>query len=205
MGHPWNEIDLNEYEQHMRLNSVFQLQAMNAMMREQLSAHSVESVMILGVAGGNGLEHIDRRATQCVYGVDINENYLDVCNMRYPALQGVLHTLCVDLTQDATRLPHAELLIANLLLEYTGYQSFQAAVMQVKPKYVSCAVIVNGDVDFVSDSPFVHTFDRLEEILHDVDENGLITCMREIGYQQKGRYETELPNGKKLVRNDFAV
>lgn len=58
MSNPWEEIDLNDYESHMSLASVYQLQAMNQMMKEQFYAYNVESMMILGVAGGNGLEHI---------------------------------------------------------------------------------------------------------------------------------------------------
>lgn len=57
MKNPWTEIKLDEYEKHMSLDSVYQLQAMNQMMKEQLYAHSVKSVMILGIAGGNGLEN----------------------------------------------------------------------------------------------------------------------------------------------------
>lgn len=59
MSHPWKEIALRDYENHMRLENVYQLQTMNEMMKEQFCAYPAQSVMILGVAGGNGLEHID--------------------------------------------------------------------------------------------------------------------------------------------------
>ena len=52
---PWNEIKLDDYENHMSLDSVNQLQTMNAMMKEQFEAYPVETSMVLGVAGGNGL------------------------------------------------------------------------------------------------------------------------------------------------------
>ena len=60
MKNPWEEIDLEIYESHMRLDSVMQLQAMNAIMKKQLEAYPAATAMILGVAGGNGLEHIRR-------------------------------------------------------------------------------------------------------------------------------------------------
>ena len=44
----------------MKLDSVMQLQTLNKMMKTQLSDYDVSTVMILGVAGGNGLEHIDK-------------------------------------------------------------------------------------------------------------------------------------------------
>ncbi len=61
MTNPWEDIDLNSYEKHMSLGNVFQLQALNKMMREQFYSYSIKSIMILGIAGGNGLEHIDER------------------------------------------------------------------------------------------------------------------------------------------------
>lgn len=53
MNNPWREISLNGYERHMRLDSVMQLQAMNALMRDQFRAYPVSCIMVLGVAGGN--------------------------------------------------------------------------------------------------------------------------------------------------------
>lgn len=60
MKNPWEEIPLDDYENHMRLDSVRQLQAMNEMMKDQFGDYSVSTVMILGIAGGNGLEHIEK-------------------------------------------------------------------------------------------------------------------------------------------------
>lgn len=55
MSNPWEEIRLDDYENHMRLDSVRQLQTMNVIIKEQFEAYPVETVMVLGVAGGNGL------------------------------------------------------------------------------------------------------------------------------------------------------
>lgn len=203
MGNPWKEIDLNDYENHMRLDSVLQLQTLSVMMKEQFYAYPVKSVMVLGIAGGNGLEHIDKQVFDTVYGVDINEAYLSACKNRYPELQGILHTICADLTQETIQLPHAELLVANLLIEYIGYECFQKAVAQIKPKYVSCIIQVNTDASFVSASPYLHVFDRLDEVHHQMEEKELVNALGEIGYHKETQLEKELPNGKKLVRIDF--
>lgn len=55
MANPWEEISLSDYENHMKLNSVLQLQSMNKMMKGQFYAYPVNSAIILGVAGGNGM------------------------------------------------------------------------------------------------------------------------------------------------------
>ncbi len=71
-NNPWETIRLSDYENHMQLHTVRQLQTLNEMMREQLSAWPVQSVMILGIAGGNGLEHVSREKYRAVYGVDVD-------------------------------------------------------------------------------------------------------------------------------------
>ena len=99
--------------------------------------------MILGIAGGNGLEHIDTEKYQAVYGVDINELYLQAVSDRYKNLEGILKCINIDIMNEADLLPEAELLIANLLIEYIGYDAFSNAVMKVKSQYVSCVIQIN--------------------------------------------------------------
>ena len=94
MLNPWEEILLDDYENHMQLDTVMQLQAMNKMMKGQLGAYSVSSVMILGIAGGNGLEHIRKNKYRRVYGIDINSSYLKEVVRRYPDFTEILKCLC---------------------------------------------------------------------------------------------------------------
>lgn len=68
MNNPWENIDIEDYENHMSLDSVFQLQTMNQMMKEQFYTYSIKSIMIMGIAGGNGLEHINKQSFDKVYG-----------------------------------------------------------------------------------------------------------------------------------------
>lgn len=203
MNNPWNEIDLSTYENHMSLDSVLQLQALNRMMKDQFYAYSVQSIMVLGVAGGNGLEHIDRQAISKVYGVDINKGYLDTCVKRYPELRGILDIIHTDLTQERSELPYADLVVANLIIEYIGYGCFQKTVQQIFPKYVSAIIQINDDAGFVSDSPYIHAFDRLDEVHHQMEETALVGAMEQIGYRKIMQMGHDLPNGKKLVRIDL--
>lgn len=203
MENPWEAIPLSDYEDHMSLRSVMQLQAMNCIMKRQLSRYPVKSAMILGVAGGNGLEHIDPQKLQKVYGVDINRTYLRACAARYPELRGILECICADLTAPDADLPHADLVIANLLVEYIGYPCFQRTVTRVCPAYVSCVIQINTDDGFVSDSPYLHVFDGLAQVHHQMREDELAAALEDIGYRLTARAEYPLPNGKKLVQLDF--
>lgn len=204
MKNPWEKINLSDYENHMRLDSVYQLQVLNEMMKEQFNAYDIESIMILGVAGGNGLEHIDNAKIEKVYGVDVNKNFLEECGKRYSNLGETLETICADLLNETEKLPYAELLIANLLVEYIGYDCFRRVVKTVNPKYISCIIQINKGGSFVSDSPYIHAFDCLDEVHHQMEEKPLISSMDEINYRMIHTSERLLPNGKKLVQIDFA-
>lgn len=203
MKNPWEEISLSDYENHMKLDSVQQLQAMNAMMKGQFAAFPVSTVMILGIAGGNGLAHIQKGQFERVYGVDVNPAYLEEVLRRYPDLQGLLECLCLNLIEESDQLPGAELVIANLLIEYIGYACFQKAIQRIHPKYVSCVIQMNLEGNWVSDSPYLHVFDRLEQVHHQMEPHALEQAMREIDYRAIRTLEHMLPNGKKLIQIDF--
>ena len=205
MSNPWNDIDLSDYENHMSLESVNQLQTMNHLMKKQFSDYSVKTCMVLGIAGGNGLEHVSGDKYQKVYGVDINEDYLKAVKERYENLSGVLECLHIDLITEPEKLPHAELVIANLLIEYIGYAAFQKAVKQIDPDFVSCVIQINTDeASWVSDSPYLHAFDRLDEVHCQMEENELEQALKDAGYRIILNETEPLPNGKALQRLDFA-
>lgn len=203
MKNPWEEIQLTDYESHMKLDSVMQLQALNEMMKGQFDSYPISSIMILGIAGGNGLEHIKKEKFKRVYGVDINSSYLQEVIQRYPDLNGLLECLCIDLIDETNKLPKADMIIANLLIEYIGYECFQKTVSKVNPKYVSCIIQINIENNWVSDSPYLHVFDGLEQVHHQIEAHVLENTMLEIGYHAINTLEHMLPNRKKLVQIDF--
>lgn len=203
MSNPWEKISLSDYENHMKLDSVMQLQNMNQMMKDQFNSYPVSTVIILGIAGGNGLEHIDREKFKKVYGIDINGEYLKAVKERYSDMSDILKCIQLNLIEETSKLPKAELLIANLLIEYIGYDCFQKAVEQVQPKYVSCIIQINTDDSWVSNSPYIHAFDDLDKIHNQMEENALVKALNDIGYKLITQTENPLPNGKKLVRLDF--
>lgn len=182
MNNPWKDISLSDYENDMALDSVQQLQAMNQIMKGQLNQYEVQSAMILGIAGGNGLEHVDTEKLNKVYGVDINQEYLTITKKRYENLSDTLDCLCIDLVSEAEKLPQVDMLIANLLIEYIGYECFKKVVTVTKPVYVSCIIQVNVDDSFVSESPYLHAFDGLVSVHHQMAKQELQNSMNEIDY-----------------------
>jgi hypothetical protein len=200
---PWNQIDLAQYERHMGLDSVGQLQAIGRMTKGQLTAFPARTVAILGVAGGNGLEHVAAGQFSTVYGIDVNPAYLVECGRRFSRLSDILRLVEADVSDPAAALPQAELVIANLLIEYVGCDAFARAVKRMGAQYVSCGIQQDAGDGFVSDSPYMHIFDGLSEIHAPVDAQTLCDCMGRAGYGLTLRAPEELPNQKTLLRLDF--
>ena len=166
-----------------------------------MADHPCRSVAILGVAGGNGVEHAQALPFETIYGVDINADYLAACRARFALLGDRLVLLQRDLTRDP--LPPAQLVIANLLIEYTGVDAFLKRVAQAKPEAVSCVIQHNGAQGFVSASPHAQAFAAIEKLHKDVPVGALTDGMEGIGYALTHLSSHPLPSGKLLLRADF--
>jgi hypothetical protein len=81
---PWLALPLEDYEGHMSSNAVNQLVPLADLFGEALARLRPRSVAILGVAGGNGLQHVDGTITARVVGIDVNPDYLAATRERFP-------------------------------------------------------------------------------------------------------------------------
>jgi hypothetical protein len=119
MTSPWLSVPLQDYEAHMSSDGVQQLRALADLFKHSLQRSMPESLAVLGIAGGNGLEHIDSKVTRRIVGVDINQTYLDAVEERFGTIPGMeLHCCdlsCSDLLVDPVVLVHAA-----LIFEHTG-------------------------------------------------------------------------------------
>ncbi|MGK9475755.1 class I SAM-dependent methyltransferase [Melioribacter sp. OK-6-Me] len=205
MNNPWEKIDLNIYETHMSSKNVFQLQTLNKITKEQLTDYDNSFITILGIAGGNGLEHIDCARTKKVYGIDVNKDYLKACRERYPNLNEILELIHCDLTKDDVILPESDVLICNLIVEYIGEKKFAKLIQRNRKnvKVISCTIQINDGNGFVSRSEVQSAFDCLSEIHNDIDKNELVKELAAINFACIKEINHPLPNGKRLMRIDF--
>ena len=119
MSNPWLTVPLSEYEQHMSSVEVQQLGALSDLFAEVIGRCRPLSVAVLGIAGGNGLDHIDSSITARVVGLDLNPLYLEAVRDRYAHLPGLeLH--CVDLSEQHVELKPVQLVHAALVFEHAG-------------------------------------------------------------------------------------
>ena len=119
MPNPWLDISLEDYEGHMGSDDVRQLEPLSDLFRRALDLCRPESVAVLGIAGGNGLERVDSTIAKRIVGVDIHAGYLGVVRQRYGTLPG-LELCCADLADMPRSLTPVALVHAALVFEHTG-------------------------------------------------------------------------------------
>ena len=156
MPDPWLSIPLSDYEGHMNADSVRQMDALSELFGRALAYCRPESAAILGVAGGNGLERIDRSITKRIVGVDINPSYLDAVRQRHSDLPGLeLH--CADLASESVNLPPLQLVHAAVVFEHAGLgRCLDAALSLVAPRgHLSVVLQMPGNAEQnVSETPY---------------------------------------------------
>lgn len=119
MSNPWLAVPLSDYEQHMSSAEVQQLDALSDLFAEAIRRCLPSSVAVLGIAGGNGLDHINSEVTARVVGLDVNPLYLEAVRERYSHLAG-LETYCIDLSKQNVALEPVQLVHAALIFEHAG-------------------------------------------------------------------------------------
>ncbi|MBL8216722.1 MAG: class I SAM-dependent methyltransferase [Bryobacterales bacterium] len=102
----------------MRAPGVEQLNALADLFAEALSFCRPESLAILGIAGGNGLDRVDGAVTRRIVGVDIHPEYLEAVRERHPELP--LTLLCADLQRELPVQEPVQMVHAALVFEHAG-------------------------------------------------------------------------------------
>lgn len=203
---PWTQMPLTLYEKHMSLANVAQLQALNRLMKAQWESYpQASSAVVLGVAGGNGLEYCGDHLQE-IYGIDINPDYLKNCAQRFSTMLGDrLKLIQMDLRGPQAKLSAVDLAIADLLIEYVGVPIFCQRLAQAAIPCASCVIQSSGpQQDFVSASPYQAQFQGIGELHRDVDEMELTAEFEKFHYALIYRDVVELPNGKRFVRLDYS-
>lgn len=118
---PWLAAPLEEYEAHMLSPRVRQLAKLADLFGRALAIRRPDSVALLGIAGGNGLDRIDPAVTKRIIGYDINPDYLRETAARYQTLAG-LELRCADLAHAISHAETVNLVHAALVFEHAGLQ-----------------------------------------------------------------------------------
>ena len=197
MTNPWNTTPLDDYETHMSFPEVRQLAPLSDLFREALPIRSPQSLAILGVTGGNGLEHIDSGITKRIVSIDFNSLYLDAVRHRFPALPG-LQCVCIDLAQERVALEPADLVHAALLFEHTGLGRCLENAVSLVAARGALSVVLQLPSEFapeVSKSP-VQSMQRLSSHFSLIDSAVLAEQLKSYQFRLEHETRRSLPAGK---------
>lgn len=196
MQNPWLNIPLGDYEGHMSSPGVAQLKALADLFEEALTYCHPESVALLGVAGGNGLDRVDLRVTKRVVGIDIHPAYLETVRRRYPQLPLRLH--CVDLEHDKVNEEVAELVHAALIFEHAGTgQCLRNAASLVAPGgHLAVVLQLASPIEAEVSPTQFEAMRSLSVNFQLVDPARLQEVLKSIGLDLRHQTRCELPAGK---------
>jgi trans-aconitate methyltransferase len=195
MTNPWLNVPLEEYETHMA--AVRQLSPLSDLFAEALLVRRPASVAVLGVAGGNGLERIDRRITRRVVGLDHNPQYLDAVRRRFADLEGLeLHQM--DLAQEMAPMPPVDLVHAALIFEHAGLERCLENALALVATDGALSVVLqrSGTEEPKVGASGIASMQELKERFTLIDPLDLHRRLGESGLQPVWETQRQLPGGK---------
>lgn len=115
---PWTLVPASEYEAYMGRGGADETGPLSHLFARVYRARRPRRLAVLGVATGNGLEHVNVRETGRTVGVDVNLSYLAVTRQRHMRLGPSLQLVCADLERVDLEESAFDLVYAALVLEY---------------------------------------------------------------------------------------
>jgi hypothetical protein len=205
MDNAWNTIPLEDYELHMQHETVGQLQLLSNLTKKYLEKLNPETAMFLGIAGGNGLEHINNNVTNQVFGIDINQNYLDETKKRFKDKIPNLQLANIDISTKTTeKIATANLIWAALIFEYVAADKcFEFINNNIqKNGFLVATIQENNGVSSISQTG-IETIKSAGQIFRLISDSDLVSVADKFGFNKIDFEENVLPNGKSLKTYTF--
>jgi len=197
---PWKKIPFEDYESHMSDEDVGQLQALNVIMKSKLDYLRPISLAVPGCSTGNGFEHVNSKITKVVYGIDINQDYLDVAWERYGKTIDNLNLICADLNHAELDVTQMDLIFAGLIFEYLDLK----VVLPKIYKMLGCdgllVVVLQHSINggFVTDTPYV-SLANLGTFSKEISEFDFAALAAKNGLNKTNRETYKLNDKKEFV------
>lgn len=205
MTNPWLDIPFADYSGHMGLPEVGQTRFLNGVFAAALREVRPRSVLHVGCAAGNGLEHVDPAVTERVLGIDVNPRFLAELHQRFPRPRFRLETRCGDVAGVVLPVGEFALVQAALVFEYLDWRALLPRLAAaLGPGGVLSAVLQMpcASLPAVTPSPFA-SLARLEAIFAFVDPDEVAARAAFVGLGVCRRRVERLPSGKEFAVMGF--
>ena len=206
MSNPWLSVPLAEYEQHMNSAEVRQLSALSELFAEAITRCRPSSIAVLGIAGGNGLEHIDSSVTTRIVGLDLNPQYLESVKERYPHLPG-LYLRCVNLSEQRIALEPVQLVHAALIFEHAGVERCleNAIALTAQGGNLSVVIQLPAESGEAEGASRFASIEKLHAHLSMVSPKWVCESLAGRGFRLVQETTRELPAGKAFWAGIFSA
>ena len=191
----------------MALPSVGQAQLLDTALQRTVKEFKPRSLAVLGVAGGNGLESLDRATVRRVVALDFNPDYLALCTRRYAASFAEFEPVLHDLSQGPPLITPVECIFAGLVLEYLCVESFcayLASLLTVGGGFAALLQLPSPTLPEVSPSPFA-SLARLESAFSFVPKASLHDSLSAHGFSRISTDQYDLDSGKSFFYASYQV
>ena len=177
---------------------VDQYGVLNRLLRDALAAVRPRTLLVLGCAAGNGLEHVDSGVTSRVVAVDINRRYLEKLAGRFPDPGFDLQVQCADLENCQWPPAMFDLVHAALVFEYVDWPTVLSPVASaLRPAGVLSVVLQRPSPGKPAVTPTSFASLRsLEFDLRFVDPDALAARAASHGLSPESQRTQLLPSGK---------
>ena len=177
---------------------------LNQLTKKYLDIVKPKSVLFLGIAGGNGLEHVDNNITYSVIGIDINQQYLEHTRTRYCRGIRNLKLINLDISESSDSICKSELIWAALILEYTGVEK-ALEFSRNNITYGGSLIVTiqsNNGVQSISLTG-VESVNIISSVFQLVNPDSFLVNAKELGFVLIDCEENFLPNGKSMKTFHF--
>lgn len=200
----WNEVSLDDYENHMKHETVGQLQMLSTLTQKYLTKHHPKKPLFLGIAGGNGLEHLDSNSVEEVMGIDINEEYLQQTQIRFKKAIPQLKLVKCNIDETTKTFLQSDFVWAALFLEYVDLKNcIQFMLNNLAEKGLIIITIQSNNGNGAVSASGIEGVRVLSGQFKRIDRDIVMNGMAGFGMQLVNEEENDLPNGKTFLTFTF--
>jgi hypothetical protein len=194
---PWMEIPLGDYERHMSHSSVRQSGLLNTLTKKYLELLQPKTCLFIGIAGGNGLEHVNTEVSKNVVGIDINRDYLSIAFQRHSHRIKSLQLLNIDITKATDHICNSDFIWAALILEYVGVDKCLEFCKNNISSDGHLIITIQSNNNIQSVSPTgIESLKKVGAIFRIVEPEVMLKKATENCFSLISKEENKLPKGK---------
>jgi hypothetical protein len=207
LSNPWLEIPLADYEGHMSSPEIGQAQMLADQFSLLVKRIRPASVAIIGCAGGNGLDRIERGQVERIVAVDINPKYVEKAGARHAGRLTHLQLICADVQSEVLQFEPVDLIYAGLVFEYVAVPSIIATLKRNCREGGTLATVLQFPIfaqSAVSLSPY-KSLSRLAPVIRLVAPSDLDRIAVAAGFAPATSEIIELPSGRAFCLQTFRL